>query len=120
MELVLWSGVKITEAVALKAKTEREAEHCEREQLCEALDHMHEMVQDRATHRRLLKARRNAKNPGIRFNVGDLVIMVSASKNAAHPVRPSKIMVKAMSRSLPDRAMSVPHFVWGTDGRWGS
>ena len=91
VELVVWKGVLKKDAVRLRIKAERVAEYCER--LNDSLDELHEAIQDRASVLRRRRAMKNARKPGMRFNVGDLV-MVSASKNAAHPIRASKMMVK--------------------------
>ena len=90
LELVLWKGLLMKNATELKVKAERVSEFCTN--LFASLDRMHEEIASEAERKRRLKAARQARNPGMQFSVGDLV-MVSAVKNAANVQRHSKLMV---------------------------
>ena len=81
---------------------ERVDEYCQ--QLHESLGRMHEEARDMEEQNRRKRARAEVnKGPGMRFNVGDYV-MVSAVKNQANRQRHSK----TMSRSVPGSVRSDP------------
>ena len=90
LELVLWKGLKIKGATKMKTTTARVDEFCNK--LVKSLGRLHEEIANEAERKQRKKTARQARNPGIRFCEGDLV-MVSAVKNAANVQRHSKLMV---------------------------
>ena len=91
-DLTLYSVTKLKDAEELTLSQERVAKYCVK--LNESLERMHEVARDKEEENRRKRARKEAsKGPGMRFNVGDYV-MVSAVKNQANRQRHSKIMVR--------------------------
>ena len=91
-DLTLYSGTKLKDAVELTLPHERVAKYCVK--LNKSLERMHEAARDKEEENRRKRARKEAsKGPGMRFNVGDYV-MVSAVKNQANRQRHSKVMVR--------------------------
>ena len=90
INLAIWSGVKMKTARKMVAKTSLVERHCAK--LQRSLQRLHEAVADLTEAKRRRKALRAADKPGLRFNVGDY-IMVPAEDTQANPVRPSKLNV---------------------------
>ena len=90
-DLVLWSGVKMKDAVEHRLPADRADEFCAK--LADSLDRMHEAARDKDEHNRRRQALHEAKKgPGMFFRAGD-VVMVCAKDNQANRSRHSKPMV---------------------------
>ena len=91
-DLALYSGPTLKEAVDLSMPAALVDQYCD--QLAESLATMHDEARDAEEANRRRRALREAgKGPGMRFNVGDYV-MVSATKNQANRKRHNKNMVR--------------------------
>ena len=91
-DLALYSGPTLKEAVDLSMPAALVDQYCD--QLAESLAVMHDEARDAEEANRRRRALREAgKGPGMRFNVGDYV-MVSATKNQANRKRHNKNMVR--------------------------
>ena len=105
-DLTLYSGAKLSEAEELTLPQERVDEYCQ--QLHESLGRMHEEARDMEEQNRRKRARAEVnKGPGMRFNVGDYV-MVSAVKNQVNRQRHSKNMVRWQGPYVVTRAVEPP------------
>ena len=105
-DLTVYSGVLMRDAEEHTLPTDRVDEYCRR--LHESLERMHEEARDIEEENRRKRALREAnKGPGMRFNVGDYV-MVSATRNQVNRQRHSKVMVRWQGPYEVIRAVEPP------------
>ena len=91
VKCAVWAGTRLKNARRGDISLELVTKHCER--LEASLAVLHEHVRNEETQCRRKQALCESRGSPMRFSVGDLV-MVSAEKNMANPIRHSKVMCR--------------------------